>query len=217
MPLREWRQTQGLINSNLLQGNKLPLCKRNGDTYYWFEYLEVSNTVYFKYNVCRDMLSKDLYTFSKEIIQFLEEHTVEKLIIDFRNNFGGNSSLLEPFMDYVKHCGKINKEGSLFVIIGHETFSSALLNVLYLKENSSAMFIGEPTGGKPNCYGELQRFILKNSGLTVCYSTKYYKIIEDDTLLSFLPDVNIDYTIENYVNNQDPCLEYIINSDSQSL
>lgn len=217
LPLRAWREKQSLINSDLMLSNKLPLYRRNSDSYYWFEYLEVSNTIYFKYNVCRDMSSTDLITFSKRIIQFIEEHIVEKFIIDLRNNFGGNSSLLEPLMDYVKQCEKINKKGNLFVIIGRETFSSALLNVLYLKENSSAIFIGEPTGGKPNCYGELQRLILKNSGLTVCYSTMYYKIIEDDTLLSFLPDVNISITVQNYINNQDPCLEYIINSHEHKV
>jgi len=139
---------------------------------------------------------------------------VESLIIDLRNNFGGNSSLLTPFMNYVKRCDKINRKNKLFVIIGRETFSSALLNAYFLKENTSAIFLGEPTGGKPNCYGELERLTLKNSGLTVCYSTKYYKIIEDDSLPSLLPDVNIALTIQNYVNNEDPCLEYIIKGHS---
>jgi hypothetical protein len=31
---------------------------------------------------------------------------------------------------------------------------------------------------------------------------------------SFLPDVNIALTIQNYVNNEDPCFEYIINNYS---
>jgi hypothetical protein len=66
-------------------------------------------------------------------------------------------------------------------------------------------------------HGEVQRFILKNFELTICYSTEYYKIIDDDTLPSFFPDVNISHTIQNYVNNEDACFEYIINSkDSQS-
>jgi len=71
-------------------------------------------------------------------------------------------------------------------------------------------------GKARNCYGEVQRFTLKNSRLIVCYSTKYYKVIEDDTLPSLLPDVNIALTIQNYVNNQDPCFEYIINKGTFS-
>lgn len=211
LPLREWREKNSLINNDLMYNNNLPLYRRNTHTNYWFEYIDTSNIVYFKYNACKDMLITDVFTFCKNLIRFIEEHSVEKLIIDLRNNFGGNSSLLDPFIADIKKCNKINKVGKFFVIIGRETFSSAMLNAYLLKENTSTIFLGEPTGGKPNCYGELQRFTLKNSGLTVCYSTKYYKIIEDDTIPSLLPDVNIALSIENYVNNQDPCYEYIIN------
>ena len=211
LPLRDWREKHSLINNDLVHSNNLPLYRKNSSKNYWFEYIDVASIVYFKYNACRDMLPIDMFTFCKNLLQFIEEHDVEKLIIDLRNNFGGNSSLLTPFIEDIKNCDKINKIGKLFVIIGRETFSSALLNAFFFKKNTSAIFLGEPTGGKPNCYGELKRFTLKNSGLTVCYSTQYYKIIEDDTLPSLLPDVNIALTIQDYVNNQDPCFEYIIN------
>lgn len=214
--LRDWREKHSLINNDLVHSNNLPLYRRNSHKHYWFEYINISKIMYFKYNACKDMLPTDVFTFCKELIKFIEENAVEKLIIDLRNNFGGNSSLLAPFIEDIKICDKINKTGKLFIIIGRETFSSALLNAFFLKENTTAIFLGEPTGGKPNCYGEVQRFTLKNSRLTVCYSTKYYKIIEDDTLPSLLPDVNIALTIQNYVNNQDPCFEYIINKGTFS-
>ncbi|MBW9155988.1 MULTISPECIES: S41 family peptidase [Clostridium] len=214
MPLGEWKELYNLINNDLMYSTNLPLYRRNSHKNYWFEYIDASSIVYFKYNACKDMPPKDVVTFCSELINFIEAHVVEKLIIDLRNNFGGNSSLLNPFIEYIINCDKINKTGNLFIIIGRETFSSALLNSFFLKENTSAIFLGEPTGGKPNCYGEVQRFILKNSGLTVCYSTEYYKIIEDDTLLSLLPDVNIEFTIQNYINNEDPCFEYINKKDS---
>lgn len=212
LPLRESKEKLSLIKYDLVHSSNLPIYKRNSDKYYWFLYIDTSNIVYFKYNACRDMLPTDAVTFCKELMQFIEENVVEKLIIDLRNNFGGNSLLLDDFIEYIKHCDKINKKGNIFVIVGRETFSSALLNAFSLKENTSAIFLGEPTGGKPNCYGEVERFSLKNSGLTVCYSTKYYRIIEDDTLASFLPDVDIELSIQNYVNNTDPYFEYIINN-----
>ncbi|MCB2298426.1 S41 family peptidase [Clostridium tagluense] len=214
MSLGEWKELYSLINNDLMYSTNLPLYRRNSHKNYWFEYIDASSIVYFKYNACKDMPPKDVVTFCSELISFIEAHVVEKLIIDLRNNFGGNSSLLNPFIEYIINCDKINKTGNLFIIIGRETFSSALLNSFFLKENTLAIFLGEPTGGKPNCYGEVERFILKNSGLTVCYSTEYYKIIEDDTLLSLLPDVNIEFTIQNYINNEDPCFEYINKKDS---
>lgn len=213
LPLREWREKLSIINSNLERLEKLPLYRQNSDKYYWFQYIDTYKILYFKYNACRDMLPTDVFTYCSELMKFIKEQVVERLIIDMRNNFGGNSTLLDPFIEEIKRYSKINQKGKLFVIVGRETFSSALLNVYSLKENTAAIFLGEPTGGKPNCYGEVQRFILKNSKLTVCYSTEYYKIIEDDTLPSFFPDVNIALTIQNYVNNQDPIFEYIVNNN----
>ena len=113
-------------------------------------------------------------------------------------------------LKHIQHCEKINKKGNLYVITGRETFSSALLNLYSLKAKTKAIFIGEPTGGKPNCYGEVEKFKLKNSGITICYSTKYYKTIQNDKLLSFLPDINLEVSIENFILGNDPCLEYIL-------
>ena len=193
------------------ENNDLPLYRKHCDKYYWFEYMKDFKTVYFKYNACREISDKDIFTFQNELIGFINENAVDKLIIDLRNNFGGNSSLLDPFIEMLKHCNKINKKDNLFVIVGRETFSSALLNIFSLKEKTNAIFLGEPTGGKPNCYGEVERFSLKNSRLIVSYSTEYFKVIKDDNLPSFFPDINIELTIENYVNNEDPCLDYILN------
>ena len=212
LPLMESRKKLKLLNNNVVDNVNLALYRRYSDKNYWFQYLDISKTLFFKYNVCRNMLPKDVFTFCSELIEFIKHHDVEKLVIDLRNNFGGNSSLLDPFIEAIKHCNKVNKKGSIFVIIGRETFSSALLNALSLKTNTSAIFIGEPTGGKPNCYGEVQRFTLKNSKLIVCYSTEYYKTIEDDAILSLMPDVSIVLTIQNYINNEDPSFEYIINN-----
>jgi hypothetical protein len=212
IPLSESREMLNLINNDMVSNSNLPLYRRYSDKNYWFEYIDTYKTVFFKYNACRDMLYKDVVTFCTELIQFIKNHDLEKLVIDLRNNFGGNSSLLDPFIENIKHCSKVNKKGSIFVIIGRETFSSALLNAFSLKHNTSAILLGEPTGGKPNCYGEVQRFKLKNSGLTVSYSTEYYKIIEDDSMPSLMPDVNVTLTIQDYISNEDPCLKYIINN-----
>jgi C-terminal processing protease CtpA/Prc len=186
------------------------LAEEIDDIKYEFEYIKKYNTVYFNYSSCRNMLEKDVLTFSEELIMFIEENNIEKLVIDLRNNFGGDSTLLDPFIKYVSNNVGLNKKGNIFVIVGRDTFSSALLNAFSLKENTEALFIGEPTGGKPNCYGEVQRFSLKNSGLSITYSTEYYKLIEDDDRLSFEPDIIIDLSINNYINNEDPCLEYAL-------
>jgi C-terminal processing protease CtpA/Prc len=148
--------------------------------------------------------------FCMDLMKIINQEDVDRLVIDLRNNLGGNSTLLEPFISELSSCHKLNRVGGIYVILGRETFSSALLNAYALKNKTSAIFIGEATGGKPNCYGEVKSFELRNSKLQIRYSTKYYKIIEDDEQESFFPDVNTELTFKDYKENRDPCMECIL-------
>jgi len=190
--------------------NKLPFYRRNADQNYWQEYIEACKTIYFNYHTCREMADESVQDFGNRLMHFIETSSAEKLVIDLRNNTGGNSALLDPFIETLAKCKKLNQTGKLFVILGRDTFSSALLNAYALKNKTKAILVGEPSGGKPNCYGEVQRFTLKNSGFVVCYSTKYYKLIADDLMPSLFPDVEKGLTMQNYLDNEDPCLDYIL-------
>lgn len=189
----------------------LPLYRRNKTKNYWSYFIFESNTLYFNYKSCRDMQDISVEGFCIDLMKIINQEDVKRLVIDLRNNLGGNSTLLEPFISELSKCQKLNRVGGIYVILGRETFSSALLNAYELKNNTNAIFIGEATGGKPNCYGEVKSFELRNSKLQVRYSTKYYKIIEDDEQESFFPDVNTELTIKDYKENRDPCMEYILN------
>ena len=94
-----------------------------------------------------------------------------------------------------------NKKENLKVIIGRETFSSALLNAYTFKNSTNAKIIGEPSGGKPNCYGEILRITLPNSKLVITYSTRFYKLIEDDLVMALYPEEIFLESIEDYINS----------------
>ncbi len=190
--------------------DKLPLYRKNSGQNYWMEYMDEAKTLYFNYRTCKEMANESVADFGKRLMNFINTSAAEKLVIDMRNNTGGNSTLLDPFIVELKECDKINQIGKLFVILGRDTFSSALLNVYSLKNSTNAILVGEPSGGKPNCYGEVQRSTLKHSGFTVIYSTEYYHLIEDDFILSLLPDVEKELTMQDYIDNADPCMEYIL-------
>jgi len=188
----------------------LPLYRKNKSKNFWSFFIEEHNTLYFKYNSCRDMQDTTVEDFCVDLLHFINQEEVKKLVIDLRNNLGGDSTLLDPFIEELSKCKILNREGSIFVILGRETFSSALLNAYSLKNGTKAIFVGEATGGKPNCYGEVLYFDLKNSKLRIRYSTEYYKIIKDDKQLSFFPEVNFEVTIKDYLDKRDPCMDYIL-------
>ena len=187
----------------------LPLYRRNTDLYYWSHFEK--GIFYINYNKCRDMPTQTVERFCEGLKSFLANNQeVEKIVIDLRNNKGGNSELFSPFLNWLVHDKRLKEQTiKLYVFVGRDTFSSALLNTYFLKFESNAVFVGEPTGGKPNCYGEVKYFDLESSRLIIRYSTNYYDIIEDDSQLSFLPDVYCKVSIEDYINSIDPCMELI--------
>lgn len=180
----------GTVHSNELVyfNKKLPLYARRANENFWCEYLESSKELYIKYNYCREDRDVKISKKIKDAIDFIEEKSIERVTLDLRNNLGGDSTLIEPLLNYIKNNNRINTKENLKVIIGRETFSSGLINAFEFKYQTNANILGEPSGGKPNCYGEILRFTLPNSKFIVSYSTKYFKLIEDDSIMALYPD-----------------------------
>lgn len=222
--------------------SELPLYRRHSGENYWFEYLDAQKALYFKYNQCQEMEDTPFGDFTRDMLDTLDNGDAERLIIDLRDNGGGDEELLFPFIYAVSHS-RFNQEGKLFVIVGRQTFSSAVRNAVTLQKKTDAIFIGEPTGGKPSHFGATESFQLRNSGITVRYSTMHLtRVILDDSVLadpsafaddpaamealqesilqdpdaliedtpSLVPDQVIEISIEDYIDHQDPVLEYAL-------
>lgn len=187
----------------------LPLYRQKPKLNYWFEYLADTQTLYVQYNACVGMKDKSFANFSREVLAFADTHPVKRFVVDLRRNDGGDSSLAQPLITGIKQRAALNQRGRLFVIVGRGTFSSAVLNALDFKNKTQAIFVGEPTGGKPNHYGEFEEFTLPHSRLRVGYSTKYFSYSQDDTP-SFVPDVLVELSSADYFAGRDPVLEAIL-------
>ncbi|WP_050607353.1 S41 family peptidase [Clostridium niameyense] len=187
----------------------MPLYMQNQDKNYWFKYLKTEKIMYFKYNSCMEMKDKPFKDFSKELLNSIDKNNPEKLVIDLRDNGGGRSSILDSFIKQIKKRN-INNKNKLFVILGRRTFSSAILNAITLKNQTEAIFVGEPTGGKPNHYGEVREFKLPNTKMIISYSKKYFETFKEDTP-SFMPDKIIEPSIYEFKDNKDIILESIYN------
>lgn len=193
---------------SFVHAHQLPLYMQNPGLYYWYTYIPQHEAMYFQYNVCANMPGQPFKAFTQELFNSMETNGAKLLIVDLRNNGGGNSQVMSPFIRTIKKSPLDNPE-SLFVIIGRQTFSSALLNTLDLKKSTKATFVGEATGGKPNHYGEVRQLYLPNTGITIGYSTKrFINSLED--VPSMLPDVTIEPSFEAFTNGQDPVLDWIL-------
>jgi hypothetical protein len=191
-----------------------PLFLQNSDDDYWYTYLEESGTLYIQYNACRNKETQPFSAFTDEVLAFADGHDVRRLVIDVRLNGGGNSAIFRPLLDGIKERPALNQHGTLFVIIGRSTFSSALWNALELKKETAAILVGEETGGKPNSYGEVRRFKLPNSDLTIQYSTRFWQLLKTEDPPSLAPDLPAGQTMADYAAGRDPVLETILSYET---
>lgn len=178
------------------------------DEPFWFDYRETSGTLYFRYAACVDMLA--FRSLMRELWRLVDERPVERLIVDLRGNGGGNSMQLEWFfMPGLRAHPALDHPERFFVLIDRGTFSSASDNAAFLQMNTRATLAGEPTGGKPNGYGEVRQFDLPNSHTRVSYSTKYFRTVPGDPP-SVAPDLPIDMPAQAAFSGRDPLLETLV-------
>ncbi len=189
---------------------KTPLHLRNPEQYYWYEYLPDSKTLYLHYRRCADMPSQPFNRFAAALMKFMDKNPVERVVIDLRLNGGGNSTIIEPFIKALSKRRDVNQTGRLFALIGRGTFSSACLNALRLKRETKAILVGEPTGQRPNSYGEVKAMTLPHTKLRVQYSTRYFKTVDGDPP-ALAPDIQVEHSSSDYASGRDPVLERALN------
>lgn len=193
-------------------GAPQPLSRRNNDRAYWHTFDSDRALMYVQYNVCRDDPQRPMDAFAATVLDRIDTSDPEHVVVDLRRNSGGDSRVLQPLIDGLVTRHRRGAAYELSVIIGRDTFSSAVLNAIALKQEAGAIFVGEPSGGRPNHYGEVRTFELPNLGRTVQYSTKYfthYDPADGSDPPALMPDRMAPPSFPAYVQGRDPALEAI--------
>jgi len=133
-------------NNMTLNESYFSMLSTKSNDFYSYEYIEQEKALYFNYARCREMEKKPFSKFNEELFALIELKKPTKIILDLRNNSGGNSAILDPFIEKIKKS-YLNNKKRFFVLIGKKTFSSALMNAVDLKRNFSVTLVGEPTSG----------------------------------------------------------------------
>jgi tetratricopeptide (TPR) repeat protein len=136
---------------------------------YWFQWLPANDLVYARIDRLVDQPDLTFPAYVDSLFGELDRHAAARLILDLRALSGGNH-IARPLIHAVIRREQLTGRGRLFVLIGRHTFSAGQHLVALLAEHASPIFVGEPTGGRPNGYGVLGRFRLPHSGLEIRYS-----------------------------------------------
>ena len=97
-----------------------------------------SKTVY-----CNVRLIRDLKKPGRQMIELIEQSKPEKLVIDLRQNPGGDyHEGLKYLVHPVREIPGINTKGHLFVLVGVNTFSAAMSNATHFRYQTEAILVG---------------------------------------------------------------------------
>lgn len=183
-----------------------PLSQSRRDEAFWWTM--VGDALYFQYNDVRASSPRcSLSKVAGEVRARLVAGGVTRVIVDVRHNPGGDNHTYAPLLNLLLDP-LANRPAYLYVIIGRQTFSAAANFVTELDVQSSAVFVGEPTGGRPNLYGDVRPVILPSSHIKVNVSSRYWqKSTPDDERPWIAPDIPVELSSSSYFAGVDPVLD----------
>jgi len=157
------------------------------------------------------------------------------LILDLRGNGGGDPNagnlllthiLDEPFQYFtdntpfypeltqISEISNDSFKGNIFTIIDGGCFSTTGHVLSIMKDQNIGKFIGQESGGGYICSDGSQEINLINTGIKINMAKISYSTnVKGQTLgRGIIPDNIINYTINDYLENKDIEMEFILNN-----
>jgi hypothetical protein len=187
-------------------GVEPPLAAGRGDPY-WHAMIPGTGAMLLQYNQCANMKDKSFKDYCAELFEDIRTLAPERLIIDLRNNGGGDSNLFtREFLPRIK-ASRLNEKGRLYALIGPRVMSSGVFAAVELRTQARAILVGEGTGEGSTHYGYTGYFSLPRSGLAIMHSTRLWKLVPGDDSSEMTPDIMVPKDLEAMLAGRDPCLE----------
>jgi hypothetical protein len=197
-------------------GEATPLRLRHPEEKFWSEYIDDGHFVYMQ----MDEIADGDIPLAEFVVNTLGEAVRKnaKLVIDVRHNFGGSGGLNKTLVTSIIRNESLNRYDRTFVLIGRRTFSAAQMLVNELEQYTRVTFVGEPTGSRPDHFGDPRKLRLKHSGLTLRVSRLHWSSYTAfDERVSTNPDFITKWTSKDYFAGDDPALNLALSLENVSL
>jgi tetratricopeptide (TPR) repeat protein len=193
-----------------------PLWQKEPAAFRYMQYLPETKTLYVRHSVTLNDGAKTIANFFNNMVEFIDNNDVSKLILDVRTNGGGNNTLNKPIITGIVKSRKINQKGKFFCIIGRRTFSAAQNLVNEIEKNTEVIFVGEPTSENVNFYGDTRTETLPATKLQANLSWLWWQNMDPrDKRKATSPALAVDMNFADYYNNVDPVMNVINSYDKQ--
>ena len=194
--------------------NPVPLYLKQANDPYWYEFLPEQKAIYLQINAFVHKKNEPFDKFCQRLFDAFDGQKAERLIVDIRQNAGGNHIEL-PLLKGILNRPDLDHPDRLFVIIGRTTVSAAQHFASEIVRYTNATFFGEPTCSKPNQYGAIRRFNLPHGKLQIGCAVDYYQDAQPfDFSMETEPHFFVGLTSVDFKENRDPVLERIFDYDS---
>ena len=193
-------------------------------------YKQLSNFIYIKVPSCEGLKSAEIESIVKKLRVAKDRNLMNYLVVDLRDNLGGNSTPLELLAKAIKQY-KIKT----YVAVNGGTFSAASINAYDFKL-AGATLVGEEIGEQLTNFGNFTKdfIVLPTSKVSVRGTTKFFyptsrgvfaitnkkdfkKLNSRYKKILYLDvDHEIKYRLIDYKENKDIVMKYIINTEEKN-
>jgi hypothetical protein len=210
IPIDEFRRWRGLFDPlvppALPPDDDGPLSLRNRTEHFWSE--PAGDALYVGYNQVQGETAggETIFGLAGRIREAFAGGEVGKVVVDVRHNPGGENGSYPPLLEVLRELAT-ERPGSVVVLIGRSTFSAAGNFITELAATPGVRFIGEPSGGAPNMYGDATLEPLPESGFVIHVATRRWDFAPGDDAVAIAPDVAIPVRWADYAAGIDPALD----------
>ena len=176
--------------------------------YLWFSPIKDTKGIYIKFESYPSF--EDMETFGESLLNYVNENQIKQVVIDMRNNGGGDFFVGTFLAYYLNLADGIDWKSGVYLLTDKVTFSAGTSNASQFRQILNAKIVGEPTGSNPTGYQDMGQFTLPNSGMIVTYSKRLFRF-QDKVTHGVQPDVLIEYEWNSYSKGIDNMMEWVIN------
>lgn len=193
---------------NLPTPTNAPLYLTRRAETFWLQHLEDDGVLYLRFNRLRPTSgSEDLAAFGQRALSIVQDGGVERVIVDLRQNNGGNNQLIDGILEALTNP-LIDQVGRLVVFTDRHTFSAAGNLVAAIADETNARFEGVSPGGSGSQFGDAERVVLPYSGVAAFIPTRHW-VFGDPSFqpLQHPMDLMLEPTAADFFARKDPLLD----------
>ncbi len=177
--------------------------------YLWYAPIKNTEAIYLNFESYPSF--DDMQVFGEKLVSYITKNNKHKIIIDMRNNGGGDLYVGVVLAYALNLADSIDWKNGVFVLTSNKTFSAATSNAALFKQLLNAKIVGQATGSNPTGYQDMDSFTLPNSKLVITYSKRKFNL-SSKAKQGIQPDVSLFYNWNDYKNGKDTIMQWIVNN-----